>query len=656
MSDICFSDDSWSSDCTEEIHIDVNTDDVNTDDVNTHRKRRKKYKRRRSIFVFPQIVTDISSDQVSNEENENSPITTIAQTSFAKEEGKNCTHDTGESPEKRRKISATTTLSSPLKINAENFTFKEMIPVALAQTSNEKENKLNNSVADATLRSSNPLRRKQELTPECSQLPSVNEIENSLQDLFGHEKVKNVPCASAPIFAYICLVFDRHKLWNEAIADKVGISVSILTQSWFDHILPLIRAFVDTEYEASYHWDTKVKMGGKVHFCTFDCSSVWSPVDAAIGSHVHIERTITRMDKVFKQIDKICSRGELRSETCRALEYIIQEIVSHLGDLESPANQDTIDKLCKIVPASYFPSRIIDALKIYRYEFEDILFRLSEKNNDARVLSASPWREQLGELYSRMVRFNLRRMFNHVPCSYTKPSRNFRPPDLSRARSNIHQIVRFKNVADGCVSAVVNLALRRIFDLFKLNGTGIEIDSASYTTLFCARTASQKQFRQNEKTLSLTSDELDDILSDIGDMYITIAGAKAAEFLCKVLTWPGVEKAIVDIGGWDKVENFSLDYSTLGLKNPQNEHFFLLKDVKALRRKLSLDLDQMKESALVAEKNSTLLGKRFRCGTRKKSLLRKNSDLVKIRDTLKGIKSVKFPTLIPLNLGPIHFI
>jgi len=247
-------------------------------------------------------------------------------------------------------------------------------------------------------------------------------------------------------------------------------------------------------------------------------------------------------------------------------------------------------------------------------------------------------------------------MFNHVPCSYTKPSRNFRPPDLSRARSNIHQIVRFKNVADGCVSAVVNLALRRIFDLFKLNGTGIEIDSASYTTLFCARTASQKQFRQNEKTLSLTSDELDDILSDIGDMYITIAGAKAAEFLCKVLTWPGVEKAIVDIGGWDKVENFSLEYSTLGLKNPQNEHFFLLKDVKALRRKLSLDLDQMKESALVAEKNSTLLGKRFRCGTRKKSLLRKNSDLVKIRDTLKGIKSVKFPTLIPLNLGPIHFI
>ena len=77
---------------------------------------------------------------------------------------------------------------------------------------------------------------------------------------------------------------------------------------WVRPVFPLLTSFVDAEVAIlSCSNNLKVNEQKKsIRFCSYDFSSVFTPVDIVMGSNKHIEVCIYALEKILQEIDHLC--------------------------------------------------------------------------------------------------------------------------------------------------------------------------------------------------------------------------------------------------------------------------------------------------------------------------------------------------------------
>lgn len=307
------------------------------------------------------------------------------------------------------------------------------------------------------------------------------------------------------------------------------------------------------------------------------------------------------------------------------------------------------------MPFNWPKSRFKSAAEVYASELS---YTQSMLKPDDIVTQHSFVRKSLGDFIGRAIRFYLRKFFNPVPLALHSDGDQI--PDYSKCRSRVHEIVEMKDdeddgrdtaTADGSISSVIGIALERIVKFFDLNCEMVTREGykneKKYCTTFFQRPASLGGLIERGCVIELSESDVSEILSDIEECNIALAGVRACRFIKNLLTWPGVSEAIVEVGGWDKVQCLATLFRKHNLceEMPAEDHFILLSDVDALVKKIQSD-----ESALnLVEKNcedySRKIWKRFRCGTRNKDLLQLNPCIKNFQNGLKEAKQTILPSL-----------
>jgi hypothetical protein len=204
--------------------------------------------------------------------------------------------------------------------------------------------------------------------------------------------------------------------------------------------------------------------------------------------------------------------------------------------------------------------------------------------------------------------------------------------------------------ADGSISSVFGLAILRIQEFFDLNQTkmaALDSTDTKYYSTFCDRHATKRGLGKRGSMIILSDTDLDGITLDVQEGHKVLAGIRACRFVVSLLSWPGVKEAIADAGGWTKVESFAKKFVECGLVQayPDEKHFVLLSDVQGLREMLSQDSKELKAVEEKCENSLRQLWKRFRCGTSKKEILKRNPGIKTIQAALKAGKETCFPDL-----------
>ncbi len=301
------------------------------------------------------------------------------------------------------------------------------------------------------------------------------------------------------------------------------------------------------------------------------------------------------------------------------------------------------------MPCPWPTSRFSKASQYYLSELELILSQNFEGNSQVRYC--------LGDIIGRAVRFYLRKFFNPVPVSLHTYS-DLEQPDYNFSRSDIHKIVELADneeqrdtaVADGSISSVVSLAILRIYEFNEFTGW---FDSVTKPRLsFCDRSASQKGIECRGSIIVLQERELEEVLRDVEESHIVLAGIRACRFFLTLMRWDGVVQAIEQIGGWKNVEHFSKIFAEHRLEKevPDEMHFQLLQNVEEFIDKIELDIDLLSQIETQCDDSLRRLWKRFRCGTKSKDLLKMNPGIKIIQQFLKAGGETFFPAIITAQI------
>jgi hypothetical protein len=309
------------------------------------------------------------------------------------------------------------------------------------------------------------------------------------------------------------------------------------------------------------------------------------------------------------------------------------------------------------MPFPWPQSRFAKASKQYQKELVTVVHRIT---NESSNVAESFVRKSLGDFIGRAIRFHLRRYFNPVPLPLHSDGENL--PDYSNTRSRVHELVEMKDddgsrdtaTADGSISSVVGIALQRMLQLSQLNSEILERGEDNqreegYVASFCNRPASVRGLQERGCVIRLSEYDVEGILLDIEECHIFLAGIRARRFLHELLTWPGVSDAIVDAGGWEKIESLAHMFQKCQLSSemPAEDHFVLLDDVGALLDIISKEAERLKSIEQICENNLRILWKKFRCGTKNKDLLKLNPCIKTFQTELKiGGTRTKFPSIV----------
>ena len=277
--------------------------------------------------------------------------------------------------------------------------------------------------------------------------------------------------------------------------------------------------------------------------------------------------------------------------------------------------------LYKAMPGSWPPTRFSTASKAYRLEFQELLIALSL---GTPYYGPSNIRERLGDFIGRAIRFYLRRFFDPVPLCITAPSEKSSPMDLSNVRSRVHEIVemavpeggeRDTAAADGSISSVFSVALRRIKEFFELRSL-LETQGEPCAILNALSTsdASKQGIGDPSSLIIITDEDLIRILSEVHDIHTILAGVRACKFVHELMCWPGVESAMKEAGGFDKVEQYALLFKTLDLPCPEESHFTLLENIGNLMKRLSFEIEGIEAMERMGENSLREIWHLFRCG------------------------------------------
>lgn len=312
------------------------------------------------------------------------------------------------------------------------------------------------------------------------------------------------------------------------------------------------------------------------------------------------------------------------------------------------------------MPFQWPAKRFSLASKQYREELFHVCSRL---NKHSLKISKSFIRRNLGDFIGRAIRFYLRRYFNPVPLPLHSDSDNL--PDYSSSRSRVHEIVEMQDedsegrdtaTADGSISSVIGIALQRILQFYELNSDilarrkSLNIKSdGCYVRSFCNRPATLRGLQERGCVIELSEENVHDIMQDIEESHIFLAGIRACKFIYSLLTWPGVSKAIDEVGGWKKIEVLASTFQncSLSCEMPAERHFILLGDVNALLKKIHKEADNLSAVEEECEDSLRKVWRKFRCGTRNKELVELNPCIRIFQKEMKeGSRQTKFPRVV----------
>lgn len=312
------------------------------------------------------------------------------------------------------------------------------------------------------------------------------------------------------------------------------------------------------------------------------------------------------------------------------------------------------------MPFNWPSDRFIKASKCFSNEFSLICSMKFDGTNQSGIFPLNV-RKSLGDLIGRAIKYYLRRFFNPVPIPLYSDKDEL--PDYSSSRSRIHCIIELKNydgdgqrdtaTADGCISSVFSHALKKYHDFIELNQKLLNMDEQPYYTRFCSRQATKRGLKENDHFIQLSSDDIEEVLADIQESHIFLAGIRALRFIHSLLTWPGVDDAIRDVGGWAIVEGYASLFTAqkLSCEVPEESHLVLLSDVD------SLITSYENNQVLFRELESSLLvslrevWKHFKCGSRNLELLHLNPCIKLFQTELKDGKNTQFPIISSASDG-----
>ena len=311
----------------------------------------------------------------------------------------------------------------------------------------------------------------------------------------------------------------------------------------------------------------------------------------------------------------------------------------------------------KAMPFIWPKARFTKASKQYHHELTILVNRM---NNSKTLAPTSFVRRSLGDFIGRAIRFHLRRYFNPVPLPLHSDGDDL--PDYSSSRSRIHEIVEMRDdddegrdtaTADGSISSVIGIALQRIIEMNQLNEELLEKEhtqsDSRFVNSFCNRPASVRGLQERGCVIQLSNHDVQDILLDIQVSHTFLAGIRARRFIYELFTWPGVSEAILEAGGWIKIEFLANIFQECQLTNdvPAEGHFVLLSNVNALLSQISEEEETLLDIEQKCEDTLRRLWKRFRCGTRNKDLLKMNPCIKTFQKVLKtGGMGTKFPFIV----------
>lgn len=307
------------------------------------------------------------------------------------------------------------------------------------------------------------------------------------------------------------------------------------------------------------------------------------------------------------------------------------------------------------MPWHWPAARMTKASTVFINEFNSISNMISVDSKEEIVSSRLLVRNILGDLIGRAIKFYLRRFFNPVPLPLYSDSSDL--PDYSNSRSIIHTLIELKDpegdgqrdtaTADGCVSSVFGLALLKMNAFISLNEK-LRNGDERYFSSFCSRAATKRGLKEKDRVIRLTNDDIKDVLTDIEESHIFLAGIRASKFIYSLLSWPGVASAIEDVGGWGKVESLASLFQSLDLSTemPEEAHLILLKNVKDLKNSYKADEHELGKLELNVVESLRRVWKRFKCGSRNKELFDMNPCIKQFQMELKSGKNTHFPVIV----------
>lgn len=513
-----------------------------------------------------------------------------------------------------------------------------------------------------------------------SAAPSHETLRARCIAMFGRN-IMDIPCSAARVFACSSLMVDK-MIRNEMreMVPSMILRDEARLMEWVESMLPLMQAAVQAEIAV----DIKAKKGvdttdsGRklVRFCSFDFSSVTSPSDMAVGSNAHLEHSISAIEGVVGEINRlnhISPRSSVDSKTSDAKAKLL--LVLHA--MTMPSEGKSMRKACaKTMPHDNerpWPSeRFIRASELYRAEIQAMIASPDANGGsvETAVLQYSPLRDRLSTQIGSAIRFHLRRLFDPLPMFFTLPSDYYEPPDLTECRAGTHEIV-FLRPPDGVdpntsadgedgpaplwdrpISHVFNLALQRVYAYFK---TVHEVKGAlainkgrsgSSSAKFALSEASKRAFDPESKGELLSEAEVSDILRDIEIAHTCLSAARASKFITSLIKWPGVAKAAKEAGGWSSIESLATKLRLYGLDNDFEDeaHFSQLWSMEALILLLESSRSEMMTAARASQQVLQEMWKRFKKGSGKKK--RRTAHETMIRQILlDDSKTAVFPQL-----------
>lgn len=282
---------------------------------------------------------------------------------------------------------------------------------------------------------------------------------------------------------------------------------------------------------------------------------------------------------------------------------------------------------------------------MYIHDFETVLARLSNSSSqEGHVATYLEWR--LAEFVGQSIRFHLRRLFNPPPLPYTTPdeealaaSRPPTPEQVALRQSRVYELIdlelpttsRDSAVADGSVSSLFSIALSRIYDFF-----GMEAFVSALTTegpisipdSFCTSPSSMRGLGTKQHPVApMTQDELEELLSEIDEVFSFLSAYKACKFLLELISVPGVRAEVDKVGGWSKVEHYAkiIRQHNLGSICLEDAHFSVLGYAGSMERffsKIEDWLSHMEPKIPLAEISIQQLAKRYKTTTTSPKQLR----------------------------------
>lgn len=363
------------------------------------------------------------------------------------------------------------------------------------------------------------------------------------------------PCVSARIFSTMRLIYAN----NED----------------FRHILPLLTSLVNAEVVSLKSRDENRDVyfiNKRVCFSGYDYSSTMPAVDSIDGSHVDLMSSIEALKEVLQQAQQIAQPAH----------YLDQAI----GCLNDMGSCEHISDMCSQTLVGYFPSsRFRKAIKHYKNELMDLRCFLTKETPNQHESHVGV-RFRLRDFIGRSIRFHLRAIMNSLPESI-----DFLLDGCEERWG--------RAVDDRSVSSILNFSLEKV-NQFMVEKPKLFDDHEALPSFFTTE-ASQvilscgkmEGVRSKATLKSIAQDALGDIIADVKEARTFLLGARACKFVWELLSWPGVKRHILDVGGWEQIQCISQVFFDLKLyENSLHQHFILLRDVDILIEMLRINVER----------------------------------------------------------------